>query len=41
LVAMSLTAISYGRMAVAFPDAGSTYAYASKALHPHAGYFAG
>jgi len=41
LVAMSLTAISYGRMAVAFPEAGSTYTYASKALHPHAGYFAG
>jgi len=41
LVAMSLTAISYGRMAAAFPDAGSTYTYASKALHPHAGYFAG
>ena len=41
MVAMSLTAISYGRMAAAFPDAGSTYAYASKALHPHAGYFAG
>ncbi len=41
MLAMSLTAISYGRMAAAFPDAGSTYVYASKALHPHAGYFAG
>ncbi|RPI25667.1 MAG: APC family permease [Acidobacteria bacterium] len=41
MLAMSLTAVSYGRMAAAFPDAGSTYAYASRALHPHAGYFAG
>jgi putrescine importer len=41
MVAMSLTAVSYGRMAAAFPDAGSTYAYASKALHRHAGYYAG
>jgi amino acid transporter len=41
MVAMSLTAISYGRMATAFPEAGSTYAYSSKALHPNLGYFAG
>jgi putrescine importer len=41
MLAMSLTAISYGRMAAAFPEAGSTYAYASKALHPNLGYFAG
>ncbi len=41
MLAMSLTAISYGRMAAAFPEAGSTYSYASKALHANIGYFAG
>jgi putrescine importer len=41
MVAMSLTAISYGRMSRAFPEAGSTYAYASRALHPQVGFFAG
>jgi putrescine importer len=41
LIAISFTAISYGRMAAAFPEAGSTYAYASRAIHPAAGYFAG
>ena len=41
MVAMSFTAISYGRMAAAFPAAGSTYVYASKALHPGAGFLAG
>jgi putrescine importer len=41
MLAMSLTAISYGRMAASFPEAGSTYAYASKSLHPNVGYFAG
>ena len=41
MLAMSLTAISYGRMAAAFPEAGSTYSYATKALHPNIGYFAG
>jgi putrescine importer len=41
MIAMSFTAISYGRMAAAFPEAGSTYTYASKALHPAAGFIAG
>jgi len=41
LIAVSFTAASYGSMAAAFPEAGSTYAYASKALHPVAGYLAG
>jgi putrescine importer len=41
VVAVSFTAFSYGRMASAFPEAGSTYAYASKALHPIAGYLSG
>jgi putrescine importer len=41
MVAVSFTAVSYGRMATAFPEAGSTYAYASKAIHPVVGYLAG
>jgi putrescine importer len=41
MLAVSFTAISYGRMATAFPEAGSTYAYASRAIHPAAGYLAG
>jgi putrescine importer len=41
MVAMSFTAISYGRMAAAYPEPGSTYTFASKALHPHLGFFAG
>jgi amino acid transporter len=41
MVAMGLTAVSYGRMAVAYPQAGSTYVYASRALHPLAGFLAG
>ncbi|HEY6991855.1 MAG TPA: APC family permease [Bryobacteraceae bacterium] len=41
MLAISFTAISYGRMASTFPEAGSTYAYASRALHPLAGYLAG
>src|SRR4029077_1695384 len=41
MIAVSFTAVSYGQMAAAFPEAGSTYAYASKAIHPIAGYLAG
>ncbi len=41
MIAVSFTAASYGKMAAAFPEAGSTYAYASKAIHPVAGYLAG
>jgi putrescine importer len=41
MTAMSFTAISYGRMAAAFPEAGSTYSYASKVLHPAVGFIAG
>lgn len=41
MVAVSFTAASYGKMATAFPEAGSTYAYASKAIHPVVGYLAG
>jgi len=41
MVAMLFTAVSYGRMAAAFPSAGSTYTYASRSLHDCAGFFAG
>jgi putrescine importer len=41
MIAMSFTAVSYGRMAAVYPQAGSTYVYATKALHPAAGFFAG
>ena len=41
MVAMLFTAASYGRMATAFPSAGSTYAYAGQGLHPLAGFLAG
>ncbi len=41
MIAVSFTAASYGKMAAAFPEAGSTYAYASKAIHPVVGYLAG
>jgi putrescine importer len=41
MVAMSFTAVSYGRMATAYPEPGSTYTFASKALHPNVGFFAG
>ena len=41
MVAMSFTAVSYGRMAAAYPEPGSTYTFASKALHPNLGFFAG
>jgi amino acid transporter len=41
MAAMVLTAASYGRMANAFPAAGSAYTYAQRALHPIAGYLTG
>jgi putrescine importer len=41
MVAMVLTAISYGRMAALYPSAGSAYAYVSRGLHPYLGFFAG
>src|SRR5262249_53897170 len=41
MVAMGFTALSYGRMATAFPEAGSTYTYTAKALHPTLGFFSG
>jgi putrescine importer len=41
MVAMVLTAISYGRMAAIYPSAGSAYAYVSRGVHPYLGFFAG
>ena len=41
MVAMLFTAISYGRMANAYPSAGSAYSYVSREIHPALGYFAG
>lgn len=41
MVAMVLTAISYGRMASLYPSAGSAYTYVSRGLHPFLGFVAG
>lgn len=41
MAAMFFTAASYGKMAAAFPSAGSTYTYAQRGLHAHAGFVAG
>ncbi len=41
MVAMTLTAWSYGKMAGLYPSAGSAYAYVSRGLNPHLGFFAG
>ena len=41
MIAMLFTAISYGRMARAYPSAGSAYTYVGSALHPSLGYLTG
>jgi putrescine importer len=41
MVAMLFTAISYGRMARAYPSAGSAYTYVGRELHPGLGYITG
>src|SRR5882762_178161 len=41
LVAMMLTAVSYGRMAGLYPAAGSAYTYVGRGLNPHLGFVAG
>ena len=41
LVAMMLTAISYGRMAGLYPAAGSAYTYVGRGLNPYLGFVAG
>jgi amino acid transporter len=41
MVAMLFTAVSYGRMARAYPSAGSAYTYVGQELHPAFGYLCG
>ncbi len=41
MVAMLFTAISYGRMARAYPSAGSAYTYVGQEIHPSLGYITG
>lgn len=41
MVAMVLTATSYGRMAAIYPSAGSAYAYVGRGLNAHLGFLAG
>jgi putrescine importer len=41
MVAMSVTAVSFGRMANVYPSSGSVYSYISKILNPHVGFILG
>ncbi|MGH9583031.1 MAG: APC family permease [Bryobacteraceae bacterium] len=41
MVAMLFTAISYGRMARAYPSAGSAFTYVGREFHPFFGYITG
>jgi len=41
MVAMMITAVSYGRMAYLYPMAGSAYTYVGRTFHPHLGFLAG
>ncbi|HYL09597.1 MAG TPA: APC family permease [Candidatus Acidoferrales bacterium] len=41
MVAMLFTAISYGRMARAYPSAGSAYTYVGREIHPALGFLTG
>lgn len=41
MMAMVVTAFSYGRMAAIYPLAGSAYTYVGKALNPHLGFMIG
>jgi putrescine importer len=41
MIAMLFTAISYGRMARAYPSAGSAYTYVGNAIHPSLGFLTG
>jgi putrescine importer len=41
MVAMTATAVSFGRMATVFPSSGSVYTYASRAFHPMVGFVVG
>lgn len=41
MIAMLFTAISYGRMASAYPSAGSAFTYVGREIHPVLGYITG
>src|SRR5476651_2494674 len=41
MVAMLFTAISYGKMARAYPSAGSAYTYVGQEIHPALGFVTG
>jgi putrescine importer len=41
MVAMLFTAIGYGRMARAYPSAGSAFTYVGSEIHPALGYVTG
>jgi putrescine importer len=41
MVAMLFTAVSYGKMARAYPSAGSAYTYVGQEIHPGLGYITG
>ena len=41
MFAMTLTAVSYGRMATVYPTSGSAYTYVSRGLNAHFGFLAG
>jgi amino acid transporter len=41
MIAMSVTAVSFGRMAHVYPSAGSVYTYISRGLNPHLGFVVG
>jgi putrescine importer len=41
MLAMVVTAFSYGRMAAVYPSAGSAYTYVGKAINPHLGFLVG
>jgi amino acid transporter len=41
MVAMLMTAVSYGRMARVYPSAGSAFTYVAQEIHPSVGYITG
>jgi len=41
MIAMMLTAISYGRLAAVYPSAGSAYSYVTRELNPYMGFLVG
>jgi putrescine importer len=41
MVAMSVTAVSFGRMATVYPSSGSVYSYIGRTLNPHVGFILG